>query len=227
MATIKWSGLVSEMKGVLNGSVFQGSKVGTIIRNNATGIGRKTIPRQDIKVNYAAVVQAWRGLSSANRATWEDQVINYPFTDKYGDPYTPSPYQLFMWANLNLTNAELSTVNTIADPEIVNSLENALYTSTSGGEKGLTFDFYPDVDRRIMVYASVPVSNWIDINKPNLRLIGSASLDGLSELSIETMYTNTYGYTPNWEDLIVGYNVMSIYNGQRDYMALTPRLRYT
>lgn len=227
MATIKWSGLVSEVKGVLNGSVFQGSKVGQIIRNNSSSVGRKSSARQNIKTQYKAVIQAWRALSSANRATWEDQVVNYPFTDKYGNPYTPSAYQLFMALNLNLVNAGQSLISTITDPEIVDSLSNAAYGLTGGGEYGLTFDSYSGANRYCLVYASAPIPSWLDINRAALRLIGVISVNDISEISIETMYSSTYGYTPNYEDIIVGYNVISSTSGQRDYQSLTPRLRYT
>jgi hypothetical protein len=47
-------------------------------------------------------ISAWKNLSDSDRATWVAAAPDFPFTNKFGNSYTPSAYQLFVSVNQNL-----------------------------------------------------------------------------------------------------------------------------
>src|SRR5690625_1653600 len=76
MTKIKYSALISSMKGNLNGSTFQGSPSGQILRNNPTQVTLRNNTRQATKNQFAQITAAWRQLSDAQRSTWLNHTEN-------------------------------------------------------------------------------------------------------------------------------------------------------
>ena len=99
MAVVKWTALVTSMKGKLRGSVLQMGAGGQIIRSNRN-FNQPSNPRWNAsKTNTANQVYGWHALSSANRAAWAAATVNYPTIDRYGGTHYPSPYTLWMRLN--------------------------------------------------------------------------------------------------------------------------------
>lgn len=111
MGQVKFSGLVTGIKGKIGGTVFQSGKTGYTAKNNS-GVNRKGVVgkggvarmKQRIQVNTLATF--WGSLSVEEREAWQNEAVNYTFYNRFGDPYTPSGYQLFMSLNLNLIAVE-------------------------------------------------------------------------------------------------------------------------
>jgi hypothetical protein len=96
MAVVKWTALITSMKGKLRGSVLQMGAGGQIIRSNRQ-FNQPSNPRWNAsKQNTANTVYAWRVIDSATRAAWAAATVNYPTLDRYGGTHYPSPYTLWM-----------------------------------------------------------------------------------------------------------------------------------
>lgn len=105
MPQIKYSGLVTDIKGKAGGSVFASNKQGSYFRNNKWGGGRKSARWDKAKNNLSILSSNWRGLTAEQKTAWNDMAINYPFYNKFKVEYTPSGYQLYMSLNGNLLAA--------------------------------------------------------------------------------------------------------------------------
>jgi hypothetical protein len=112
MPQIKFSALVTDMKGKANGSVFSSNKQGSYFRNNKWGGGRKTARWQNAKVNLAFLSNAWKNLTNEEREAWNAAAPDNPFLNKFKVEYIPSGYQLFMSWNGNLLGANFPILNT-------------------------------------------------------------------------------------------------------------------
>jgi hypothetical protein len=112
MPQIKFSALVTDMKGKANGSVFSSNKQGSYFRNNKWGGGRKTARWQKAKVNLATLSNAWKNLTNEEREAWNAAAPDNPFLNKFKVEYIPSGYQLFMSWNGNLLGANFPILNT-------------------------------------------------------------------------------------------------------------------
>lgn len=111
MPQIKFSNLVTAMKGKAGGSIFSQNKQGAYFRNNRWGGGRKSARWDAAKQRLTIMSNAWRNLSTEQREAWESAAINFPFQNKFKDEYIPSGYQLFMSLNGNLYAQNLPTLS--------------------------------------------------------------------------------------------------------------------
>lgn len=100
MATIKFSALVNDMRGKLNGSVFSATKAGNVLRNRAVATIHNSIRWTNHKSRFAPVVQAWRSLSKEEQEAWDDSALSVIRQNKVGDTYTLTGYNYFTSVNL-------------------------------------------------------------------------------------------------------------------------------
>jgi len=116
MATIKHSGLIDQLKGKLHGSVFQSGPGGNVIRGGKMYCRTAMYNRNNATYITPQVSSMWKTLAQSDRDTWQAQVGNYPTTDKFGNPRTPSAYTLFMKVNACLANIGLTELATAIAP---------------------------------------------------------------------------------------------------------------
>lgn len=113
MASVKYGGIVTEIKGKLGGTVFQKSKSGGTAKNKgmhgkAKGFGRSTNSQtfgdatQKNQKRFASITKMWQALSSVQKSNWSSLATSWTFKNKFGEVYTASGYQVFCAANLNL-----------------------------------------------------------------------------------------------------------------------------
>jgi len=117
MASVKYGALITELKGKIGGTVFQGGPAGSVAKNidaiadsaklTKADAGRAFPPRKII----AQVSGLWRLLSQLQRDAWNAAAPLWPATNRFGEVYTPSGFNVFMKLNaqmVNLTGVSLS-----------------------------------------------------------------------------------------------------------------------
>jgi hypothetical protein len=105
MAKVKFSALISEMRGKLNGSVFSKNRGGSYIRTKVTPVNPNTSSQALARSTLSSISQNWRGLAETERIAWNNAVSSFKSTDVFGDIKTPSGLQLFIRLNVNIFNA--------------------------------------------------------------------------------------------------------------------------
>jgi hypothetical protein len=70
MAIIKTSGLISDIRGSINGSTFQRSASGLVMRSKPVSVGRGTNSQNNIRNINSQLNFAWQNLSQAQRDLW-------------------------------------------------------------------------------------------------------------------------------------------------------------
>jgi hypothetical protein len=103
MPQVKFSGLVTDMKGKAGGSVFSSNKQGAYMRNNKWGGGRKSQRWDASKSKLASLANTWKSLNPNEQQAWNDAAADYPFTNKFGEQYIGSGYQVYMSLNGTLS----------------------------------------------------------------------------------------------------------------------------
>lgn len=116
MPKVKFTALVSDMKGKANGSVFASNSGGTYFRTNKTGGGRKSLAWAANKNNFADLSGQWKSLTDEQKQAWKDARTLYPTTNAFGDVRIPTAYELYMRLNGVLLAAGLDTLITPATP---------------------------------------------------------------------------------------------------------------
>lgn len=124
MPKVKFSALVSDMKGKANGSVFASNSGGTYFRTNKTGGGQKSISWATNKNSFADISGTWRSLTDEEKTAWKDARTLYPTKNAFGDVRLPSAYELYMRLNGVLSAASLPILTTPLTPRTMPQMTN-------------------------------------------------------------------------------------------------------
>ena len=75
MAIIKTSGLISDIRGSINGSTFQRSAAGLIMRSKPISVGKGSNSQNNIRQINSRLNYAWQTLSQAQRDLWGSYAV--------------------------------------------------------------------------------------------------------------------------------------------------------
>lgn len=109
MATVKFSAIVSDVRGKVGGVVFSRGVNGSYIRKWAKGANRNTASQQIKRNTFSTYVGKWRGLSPIEKQSWKDATALFTQRNRVGDIVQLSGYQLYLRTNLRLETAALDT----------------------------------------------------------------------------------------------------------------------
>lgn len=193
MAKIKFSALVSDLRGKLNGSVFSKNRSGNYIRNKVTPVNPQTAAQSRVRSMFGKISQAWRSLSDAQRASWNNSVQKFAETDIFGDMRNPSGKALFQKLNQNLLLVGQSMLNSCPSPADVGSfsIESVVFNEEQGGLTLTTVS-----DGSLLTYtveATPPLSSGQTFAKNSFRRIGVYSSTGDTPIQLLEDYEAKFG----------------------------------
>lgn len=192
MATVKFSGLITDLKGKIGGTSFQGSKVGTTLKSISYRRNGSKLTKADAgrvvnqKSLIAHLASTWRTLSNANRDSWNTGAVNYPFTNKYGDAYTGSGYQVFMHLNAGLELFGVGANNACPTPQTVDT--SAITGVTKDGTADMT----------LTLGAAIPGNSYLQVWATGLKAPGASP--SKSEYKLINNYDSEAGASINIQD---------------------------
>lgn len=192
---IKYSALVSDARGKLNGSVASRNRYGNYLRNKMTPVNRRTTFQQANRAIFGAMSAHWNGITEAQRTAWRNYANDNPYTDIFGDQKTLQGNSMFTGTNTLLLNAGLPALDVpdVTDvdlPHILLSIET-LSTTVFGLEIS---DDDTDADK-IVIYATPPVSAGKLFLKNDYRIVVSLDVDDFDTLKYNFLqdYTDRFG----------------------------------
>ena len=192
MALIKPSALVSEFKGVLNGSIFQGSKFGTVMRNRKSGIAKHSTYLETSQNVYTYIVKYWRNLTLINQTAWNTAGLSYNFTDKFGNIYNPSGFQLF--CTLNFVRFVKSGTVFTSPPTMRTPTDSGKITITCNYTNTLSVSWttYTSAQNFIRIYASNILSNGVVRVPTTIPFIQSVVSGPSTQVNIWNNYVSRF-----------------------------------
>jgi hypothetical protein len=119
-ARVKYGSIITEIKGKVGGTVFQGGRSGGVMKNLGSNIKRELITpsgepignKKQNEINLSIVTKAWSSLTEGERNTWSNLLGVWTFTDKFGNVYNGTAFQIFTACNLNRLYLDLPILNT-------------------------------------------------------------------------------------------------------------------
>ncbi len=109
MATIKFGVIVSDVRGLIGGTIFARGANGPYIRSFSNPVNKNTELQQIKRNNLAVYAAKWRGLTDENRSQWTQAAAQSKYRNRVGDTSQYTGFQLFMRTNLILETAALDT----------------------------------------------------------------------------------------------------------------------
>lgn len=184
------------MKGVLGGTIFQfvGSQQIARTRKNFNKLSSTRWSVQ--KANQASIAKIWRTLTVAQKATWDAQILNYPTVDKFGNPRTPSPYELFNRLNGQLRAITEPITLTAFAPQPITNLGAVAVGGIPNSSINVSWNNAITTNERIVIR----ISNHMNINsgfrRGRLKLIATATDADLNPFDLTSAYSALYGSLP-------------------------------
>jgi len=197
MARVKFSPLISEIRGKLGNAVFQGNKSGIILREHVKPRNNNTELQQKVRSTLATIKSAWQNLTTDELNSWKSLAQLYQKGSKNNVTKKLSPYELFIAKNmvnsnettsiLLTTSLQLNTVDQFfVDLTLVPNVSFKAEIEAVGDVANTLIHFY--ISKPYKRSASIPKSSvrWILIsNNPT----------GIKPL--DQKYINLYGRFPN------------------------------
>lgn len=101
MAKIKFTAFVSDMRGKVAGSVFSKNRSGAFVRTKVTPSNPQSSFQGTARSRFGSLSQQWRGLTQAERDSFNSAVDDFTRTNVFGDTVRPSGENLFIRLNMN------------------------------------------------------------------------------------------------------------------------------
>jgi len=107
MASIKFSPVVTDARGLVGGTVFSRGANGSYIRGFSKGVNKNTSIQQIKRNNLAFYAARWRQLTDEDRNAWITGAPSAPYHNRLGETCFYTGFQYFMKTNLVLESAAL------------------------------------------------------------------------------------------------------------------------
>lgn len=197
MALIKMAHIVAEARGSIAGTVFSRNTYGAYLRQKVTPINKQSIPQQIIRQYLAQIAQAWRGLTAAQRAGWNQGAVNFTRTNIFGDNVQLTGFNLYMRLNQNLLIIGEAVIAAAPTPGSVpgfNSL--AITANTTGSALTIAFADAIDSNVKVIVKATAPLSQGKDFAKSELKKMDVLTDSTTTPWDAKSSYENLFGALP-------------------------------
>lgn len=189
--------IVSEIRGKIASTVFSRNKGGAVIRNRIKPINRRSVGQSTRRQTLGSLSSAWRGLSQANRDSWNSAAQNFPLQDTLGQTIFLSGEQLYVRFNANLILIGETAISTAPSP-----FAFAVYTASLTAEDdtvSASFDiaFTPNpmtAGNTVAAFATRNLSPGIEApNQSAFRFIGMIDPADTSPKDLVTEYIAVFG----------------------------------
>jgi hypothetical protein len=115
MARVLYGDIVTELKGKLNGHVFQPIGSSFAVRSYKIQQKNKSASGQKKRTIWAETAALWNTLTPTQQQSYHDHAYTYPTYDKFGVKVTLNRYQMFMLINYILVQFNFPIITTLAD----------------------------------------------------------------------------------------------------------------
>lgn len=205
MAVVKYGAIVTEIKGKIGGTVFQGGISGPVAGNKAhisktsVTLGKQQRSTSSKLItqhnNLALVATNWKNLTDTQRTAWNGAAVNFPFITKFGEAYTGSGFQLYMQMAINALTQSLGL---ITDPPTPATLAVAAPFTISAVTGTDTYKISTTVSvlTTVVLYASSSLSPGLALAPSMLKAIAILTPDTVFPLDVTAAYKNVFGTIP-------------------------------
>lgn len=197
MANVKYGVVVTELKGSIAGMTFQGGRSSGILRvkprGNNLNITASNEQRQYALNVLSFVSKLWTTRTNAQRLTWSDLIGVWTFTDKFGDPYNGTPYQIFCSVNSILLANGLNPIANAPTYTTGTEIPISTITMVYGGDYTLQILDSVTYDSTLQISASKPVKPSVDGSRISYTRIENHVNAGATTINFTGAYQKIFG----------------------------------
>lgn len=187
---------ISEIRNKIGATVYTKNRAGAAIRNRTTPINRRSVGQTQKRQQLASISSGWRGLTQAQRDSWNSAAPSFPQQDNLGQTITLTGAQLYARCNANLLLIGGSAITTAPTPASFAVLAlGALSATASTGVFTAAFTPTPvPTGFNLVVKCSAPVSAGKSfVGNSAFRYIQNVAPAGTSPVTLTSAYATVFG----------------------------------
>lgn len=201
MALIKTSGIISDIRGSIGGTIFQRTSAGLIARNKSTNIN-KSSSLQNSRRNITTRLQAlWMELSNSQRIDWQNFIKYNPIKQKNISGRFINGQQTFLLINYyRIFYNETVLTSPVYFPYVHETVSIA-FSNPIGSLRLTISDGTLNTTSYLILFCSMPVNESLNSVGNRLRMLRYILVPGSSQ-DISAEYEKIFGFSPGVGDKI-------------------------
>jgi len=174
MAIVKYGGVVTEIKGLFSGAVFQRCGQSLSLRCQPSVRVSQSPDSFMTRSNMTIISNGWAGVSESQKADWTYLANTYPTVDRYGNPIVLTGYQLFVHVNMPLVRAGAECVlAAYAYNPPANTIEAVAVMHVNLSDFAIAANGVVDSQQLLLLYLSDPLPANCVLSHPKIRYFRS------------------------------------------------------
>lgn len=194
----KFGAIIVDGRGKIGGHVASKNRSGSFLRTKVTPTNPQSTSQLDVRSRFSGLSSGWRGLTDAQRASWNAGVADFAKTDIFGDLKNPSGANLYQRINNNLLQigeAALTDCPSVSAVTAIASLSAAI--DVSDGTMLLTFAAAIAATHKVKLLASPAMSAGKSFVSSEYRQIDVLTNADVSPLDVAAAWEAKFGSFPS------------------------------
>lgn len=218
----KFGSFMVDGRGKVNGHVISKNRAGSYVRTKVTPVNPRTASQLGVRQRLSNLSTGWRGLTAAQRNSFNGAVRNFLTTDIFGDLKAPSGFNLYQRLNGNLLKAGQAQISTAPNPAAVSAVTiGALTLTVTGLVVSLAISAAVPAGTTVVVKATAGLSAGINFVKSQLRQIATFAAAQASPLVLTTAWGNKFGSFVAGQRIFVSIQFVNNATGQTSTEQIT------
>jgi hypothetical protein len=191
---LKFGSLVVDGRGKIGGHVASKNRAGAYLRTKVTPVNPRSASQITVRARLGTLSIGWRGLTAAQRGSWNAAVGTWMKTDIFGDLRKPSGFNLYQRLNNNLAIVGIAALTLPPNPIAVSQLTLLTAAQVPAGATTLTFTATPTPAlHNLVIKATMPLSQGKNFVKSEFRIVKFLAPATASPAVITTEYAAKFG----------------------------------
>jgi len=194
----KFGAIVVDGRGKIGGHVASKNRAGSYFRTKVTPVNPQSTAQGTVRNRFSGISSGWRGLTAAQRASWNSAVSDFAKTDIFGDLRNPTGFNLYQRLNNNLLTcgeAAITSPPATLAVDAFTSMSIAAEDATVAEDLAITHAPGVAADHLVKVYATPPMSAGKSFVKSEYRLIAILPNSSASPYDATAEYQAVFGST--------------------------------
>jgi hypothetical protein len=195
MAQIKYSPLVTEMRGHTGGAIYSRNASGMYVKSWAKPRNPPSTYSRVNRNEWQVLIRKWSLLTEAQRKLWTAAAKNITWINKVGDKYNPTGQLLFLQYCQNLFLAGINPTYNYVSPGTYRLIQQIALTPFDDTYSSILLNLSggdPTAPIIYLIYSTPALSTGINYAYKYFRYIGSVAANAASPVDIFTMYSNRF-----------------------------------
>lgn len=216
MPLIKYSPLVTTMRGTQGGGIYSRNHAGDILKSWAKPRNPISVYSKPNRNEWQYLIKNWKNLSQEQRKDWTKAANNITWYNKLSEAYSPTGQLLYLSYSQNIfLTGHIPTLSYVA-PNQQKSISRISLTPFDDTYTNILLNFVEgNIPGKIayLIFSTPPLSTGINYAYKYFRVIGIILSGTTSPVDIFTMYTNRFGRLYSNEKIFIKIRPIEIISG--------------